>query len=118
MWRTEDVSFVLIDDQTSDPVVTVEITVPGGRLSAMAEPTVVEGTLILRAFHMHGEGIGAERVGTGNLLALAGVVLEGMGFDELVVEGADRTTGAKPGRRPRPLRFTRRVRPEPGAEPG
>jgi hypothetical protein len=115
MWRAEDVSFVLLDDETSDSVVTVEITVPGGRLLAMAEPLAMGRTLVLRALHMHGEGIGPNQVGTANLKILAGVIMERMDFDELVVEGADRTTGANPGRRPRPLRFARRAGPEPRA---
>src|SRR5215218_10039042 len=110
MWRPEDVSFVLLDDQTSDPVVTVEITVPGGKLLAMAEPLATGRTLILRGVHVHGEGIGANQVGIANLRVLADDSLERMDLDELVAEGADRTTGANPGRRPRSLRFARRAR--------
>jgi hypothetical protein len=117
MWGTEGVSFVLLDDQTSDPVATVEITVAGGKLLAMAEPLAVGQALILRGLHIHGEGIGSSEVGLANLKTLAGVVLERMDLDEFVVEGADRTNGANPGRRPRPLRFTRRPRPEPGPRP-
>src|SRR5689334_10469776 len=110
VWRPEDISFVLLDDQTFDPVVTVEITVPEGKLLAMAEPLVVGRTLILQAFHMHSEGIGANRVGIVKLRSLATVLLERMELDELVVEGAARTTGASPGHRPRPLRFSSRAR--------
>src|SRR3954447_26688621 len=98
MWRAEDVSFVLLDDQTSGPVLTVEIAVPASRLLAMAEPLVVGPTLILRGFHMHGEGLGPHDIGLANLRVLAAVVLERMDLDELVVEGAARTTGANPGR--------------------
>jgi hypothetical protein len=114
MWRAEDVSFVLLDDQTSDPVVTVEITVPGGRLLAMAEPLAIGRTLVLRGLHLHGEGIDANQVDIANPKVVAHVILERMNLDELVVEGADRTTGANPGRRPRPLRFARGVGPKPG----
>src|ERR1700736_1933695 len=36
-----------------------------------------------------------------------------LGVDEIVIVGAVRTTGANPGRAPRPLRFTRKI-PAPG----
>lgn len=38
IWRSEDIEFHLLDDLTSDPVVTVEIVTPAGLFLAMAEP--------------------------------------------------------------------------------
>src|SRR5688500_18121847 len=62
----------------------------------------------LRLLHVHAPG--ANAIGPGNLRSLAEVVMERLDFDALEIEGALRTTGASPGRRPRPLRFTRRPR--------
>jgi hypothetical protein len=113
VWRPGDLSFVLIDDATDHPVATARITTPSGVLYAMAEPIAAGRVLILRGVHMHGEGAGANAIGHANLKVLARTVMERMDFDELVVEGAVRTTGANPGHRPGPLRFRRRVRPPP-----
>jgi hypothetical protein len=110
MWRIEDISFELVDDMTSDPVVTAVVVTPAGRLIFMAEPRIAGLILELRGTHVHGAQRNA--VGAGNLLMLAQAVMERMGYDGIVVKGALRTTGANPGHRPRDLRFTRRARPE------
>jgi hypothetical protein len=116
MWSIEDIAFEIIDDLTSDPVVTVVVSTPDGTLKFMAEPEQQGSTLILHTTHV--QDARANAMGHGNLMVLAQALMERMGFDGLVVEGAIRTTGANPGRRPRPLRFTRRVRPAPAPGPG
>ena len=108
MWGTADISFDFIDDMTADPVVTALVSTPGGLLKFMAEPEVQGTTLVLRG--MHAQDAQANAIGPGNLLVLAQALMERMGFDALVIEGAVRTSGANPGRRPRALRFTRHVR--------
>lgn len=113
MWSTDDVSFEIVDDMTSDPVVTVTVLTPGGALRFMAEPEVRDRTLVLHGTHV--QGASANAVGAGNLRVLAQALMEGMDFDGLVVEGAIRTTGANPGRRPRILRFARNVRAPPAS---
>lgn len=107
LWRSEDIEFHLLDDLTSDPVVTVEIGTPGGVLLAMAEPEQNGRTLVLHRFHLQATA-GANSIGPSNLRLIAEVVMERMDHDELVIEGAVRTSGANPGHRPRPHRFTRR----------
>ena len=111
MWLVGDLSFELIDDMTDDPVVTIVVTTPAGRLTFIAEPVSRGATLVLQGTHVQGAHPNA--VGMANLMVVAQAVMEGMGFDGLEVEGALRTTGANPGHRPRPIRFTRRVRPPP-----
>jgi hypothetical protein len=113
VWRPEDLSFELEDDGTSDPVLTATVTTPSGLLRIMAEPEIHGTVLVLRGVHAHGEGGGPNAFGPGNLRIHADAVMERMGFDGIVVEGAVRTTGAGPGRRPGRLRFSRRVRPGP-----
>jgi hypothetical protein len=69
-------------------------------------------TLILRGLHL--EGKGPAQFGPGNLRKLADAVMEELGCDEIVMEGATRTTGANPGNR-KIYRFQRRVFPSGGA---
>jgi hypothetical protein len=106
LWSGADISFEIVDDMTDDPVVTVRVTTPVGVLMFAAEPVVMGRTLLLRGTHVQ-DGR-PNLVGASNLGVIAQALMEGMGFDELVVEGAVRTTGANPGRRPRLMRFARR----------
>ncbi len=106
-WCKPDVAFTLVDDQTEDSVVTIEVRVPGGELLFMGEPEDIGRSLILRRTHVESRGIGPNGVGPNNLRLIAEVVMETMDYDEILVEGEIRTTGANPGHRPRLLRFTR-----------
>lgn len=115
MWDTADISFEMVSDMTDDPVVTLLVSTPVGRLTFTAEPIAREGTLVLRGTHVQDALPNA--VGAGNLLVIAQALMERMGFDGLVVEGALRTTGANPGHRPRTIRLTRHVRPAPATWP-
>jgi hypothetical protein len=108
MWHRTDVSFDLVDDLTSSPVVTISIATPVGVLRLMAEPEMIGRTLRLRRVHVQDAYPNA--VGPANWRLIAAVVMERMNVDGLVVEGALRTIGANPGRRPGVLRFTRRLR--------
>ncbi|NPD69771.1 hypothetical protein HN018_28335 (plasmid) [Lichenicola cladoniae] len=107
MWAIEDISFEMVNDMTDDPVMTLVVKTPVGALVFTAEPVAQGSILILQGTHVQGAHKGA--VGGQNLGVIAQAVMKGMGFDGLVVEGAVRTTGARPGRRPRDIRYTRRV---------
>jgi hypothetical protein len=115
MWDASDLSFDMADDLTSDPVVTIVVSTPDGRLRFMAEPEMIGSTLVLH--HVHIQDAWANAIGVANLKLLARTVMERMALDGLVVEGALRTTGANPGRRPGILRFSRHVRTAPPAGP-
>ena len=115
-WNEDDLAFDLVTDVTDDPVVTANVSTPDGVLTFMAEAEDQGSILLLRGLHV--QGARANVIGPANLMVLAQVVMERMGYDELVVEGAPRTTGANPGRRPRPLRFSRRVRSPAPSAPG
>jgi hypothetical protein len=41
VWDPGDLSFEMVDDLTSDPVVTIVVLTPDGRLSFMAEPEMI-----------------------------------------------------------------------------
>ena len=96
-WRPGDIAFDIVDDETDDPVVTVRFETPSGCILAMAE--VEDHGRTLRLVRMHMQGAGASAVGAANLRILADVVMDRMDYDAIEIEGAVRTTGARPGRR-------------------
>jgi hypothetical protein len=115
MWDAACLSFEVDADLTDHPVVTIVVQTPDGALRIMGDLELDGSTMTLLGVHV--QGAQANAVGAGNLKLLARLVIERMELDELVVEGAARTTGASPGRRPRVLRFTRDLRSAPLARP-
>src|SRR5262245_978596 len=112
-WGPGDLTFDIIAEETDHPVATVSFTTPGGEIRIMAE--LVERDRTLRLIGLHIQGSTANAIGIANLRSLADAVMQKMDYDAIEVEGAIRTTGAGPGRRPRALRFTRRLGPAAGA---
>jgi hypothetical protein len=109
MWKTEDISFDFVDELTSDPIMTVLVSTPAGTLRFMAEPRM-QGTTLVHGC-VHAQDAHANTVGAANLRIVARALMERLSIDGLIIEGAVRTSGANPGRRPRPIRFTRGVHP-------
>lgn len=108
MWTEKDISITLLDGLTDDPIVTAEISTPDGTLQAMARIEDEPPTLRLCELHLHGENVGPRQFGHRRLFALLWAILLTLEeYDEIVVEGAVRTSGAGKGHRPRALRFTR-----------
>ena len=105
------VEFELIAEATEHPVATLRAKLGRGAVALRGEPVGDGSTLVVRGAHVQGEGFGPIDLGPAKLRALAAALMEMLDVDELVVEGEVRTTGAGPGRRPRRLRFTRRLRP-------
>lgn len=114
MWSADDLLILIEDRLTDHPVVTATLVTPAGRLMVMAEITMADRWLVLRAAHLQGDGIGANDLGFVRLRWLAQAVMEVMDADGVLVEGAARTSGANPGHRPRALRFTRNLSPATG----
>jgi hypothetical protein len=112
-WRPDDITFDIIAEDTDHPVATVSFMTPVGEIRVIAE--LEQQGRTLRLIGLHIQGATANAIGTTNLRVLADAVMENMDYDAIEVEGAVRTTGASPGRRPRRLRFTRRSRPTAGA---
>jgi hypothetical protein len=68
-------------------------------------------TVRLLGVHIHGEDVSIRQFGWVNLRRVGRALLEWFGnYDELIIEGAVRTSGANPGRRPRVIRITRGLR--------
>ena len=51
MWAITEISFELVDDMTDDPVVTLFVMTPAGRLTFVAEPVEQGATLVLKGVH-------------------------------------------------------------------
>lgn len=65
----------------------------------------------------HVAGLTPGRLGAAGLRRLMQKVIESLDVDQIIVAGAVRTTGARPGHRPRPFRFTRKAASEPFSRP-
>jgi hypothetical protein len=110
-WQPGDITFDIDPEGTEYPVVTVKFGTPAGDIEVMADVSEDGRTLRLRGLHI--QGAAANAVGIVNLRVLADVAMSEYGCDAIEIEGAVRTTGARPGHQPRRLRFTRR--PDPAA---
>ncbi|WP_181820411.1 hypothetical protein [Paracoccus versutus] len=81
----------------------------------MAELEELDGGVILSRAHILISPPDKRILSRKNLGVIAGRLLEDIGYDFVIIHGAVRTTGARPGHRPRELRFSRGDRP--AAEP-
>jgi len=106
-WNAEDVEIKLIDEASEGDIATVKISVGGAALFIMGEIKKDGKQLVVTGVHVSSEGVNPNEVGLPNLRQIARVVMEIGGYDEIVVEGAVRTTGAHPGHRSRSIRFSR-----------
>ena len=114
MWMQGAINFDDIDyDATDHPVVTIRVVTPVGLIEVMAEVAVNRRSLRLQRLHVQSSAEPNE-IGHANWRLIATMMMERMDYDEIIVEGAVRTTGASAGRRPQPIRFTRRIRAAPG----
>lgn len=109
MWTVDDIAITVHEDLTDDPVVTAEIKTPDGTIWVMADLSIEGRVMTLRQVHIHGHDVGSRAYGAIRLRWLAQAVMEVVDVDLTVVEGASRTSGANPGRRPSPIRFPRKV---------
>jgi hypothetical protein len=105
MWRRDEIGYEIIGDQSDYPIVAIRFETPAGDLFVLA--CVHEGcrTLSLHGLHIHGAAPNA--VGIVNLRVLGRVIMEELGYDELIVQGAGRTTGTRAGPPPRQVRLRR-----------
>jgi hypothetical protein len=97
----------IVADECEGAIATARITTSLETIMAMAEVMLEERRLALRGLHVHGEDIGVNELGVSGLRRMVAEVMED--FDEIVIEGTVRVTGAGPGRTPRRLRFTRKI---------
>jgi len=101
------IGFEIVRDEGAEPIIVALVRLPQGTLKVMAEIGFSEDGLLLDGLHVHGVGLGANDLGFHGLRRILREVLDELGIESAVVSGAVRTTGAGPGRLPRPLRITR-----------
>jgi hypothetical protein len=114
-WNADDIRVVLLSDVSEGDIVTVEVTIGDISLRIMGEIREHDRRLAAVGAHISSTGIKPNEVGIANLRLVAQALMEVGGYDEIVVEGAIRTTGARPGHRPRAIRFARNGDPVPAA---
>jgi hypothetical protein len=103
----------IIRDQSDENIVVARVATTLGTILVMAEVELSGRSLILSGVHIQGDDVKPNEVGVAGLRRMIHEAMEELGVDEIVIVGAVRTTGANPGRAPRPLRFTRKI-PAPG----
>jgi hypothetical protein len=99
-----EVTFEIVYDASEGAVVTARIAVPGGSIDLMGEIAESGRSLLVTGVHVGVQGP-AGLLTRAMMDAIARRVMQEMGYDEIIVEGAARTTGARPGHRPRQFRF-------------
>ena len=99
----------IIREQSDENIVVARLASTVGTILIMAEVELTGRSLILSGVHIQGDDVKANEVGVAGLRRMIEEAMEELGVDEIVIIGAVRTTGAHPGRAPRPLRFTRKV---------
>lgn len=105
MGRDEDeVTFEIVFDASEGVVLTVRIELPEGSLLLMGEIREDGRRLLATGAHMEVEGASGLLTKM-TMKKIARRVMKEMDYDEIIIEGAARTTGARPGHRPRRFRF-------------
>jgi hypothetical protein len=107
VWSVDDVTFDIIAEGTDDQIVTMWVDTPARTILLGAELLIEGTTVLLKGLHVQADI--PNQLGWANLKVVAQAVMKGMAVGELVIEGAPRTTGSSPGRRPGRIRFTRGV---------
>jgi hypothetical protein len=106
-WTAEDIDIVLVDEASEGDVITVRVSLGGAALLLMGEIKEDGKRLVASGVHISSEGVNPNEIGVANLRRVARAVMEVGRYDEIIVEGAVRTTGAPPRHRPGSLRFFR-----------
>lgn len=107
-------SLVVLARMSEGDVLTLCATVWDGTnaheidiMAQVALTTDASGRISARCSDLHIQSNLTNRLGVRGLRHLCLSVMEELDFDAIEIIGARRTTGAGPGRTPRPLRFTR-----------
>lgn len=108
----KEIDYFLLDDGSDGDVATIQVEAPGATIMIMGEVEDADGGLVVEPAHIEIAPPGARVLTQSNMRVIAARILGETGYDEIVIRGAPRTTGARPGHTPREFRFARRGRPE------
>jgi len=95
----------VINLELDSDFVLVTFLIGGTKLEVAAEVDFSSRSLVLRRLDI--EGSGPNTLGLSSLRQIARWVMQVVDVDELRIEGAARTSGSGPGRRPAPVVFRR-----------
>jgi hypothetical protein len=104
MWSPDDIAFDMQFDHSEGQVWTITIMVPGAMIELMGEVSDEASRLVAKEVHIQVTGT-TPVLTRGNMKVIAQKIMEKMGYDSIIIEGAVRTSGARPGNRPRQFRF-------------
>jgi hypothetical protein len=99
-----DVEIEIVDEDGA--AIEAVVRVADIELSVITNVRMDHNTLVLYDFHI--EGAGANTLGMTMIRRIVSRVMEREDVEYIEIRGFRRTTGANPGRVPRPLKFTRR----------
>lgn len=115
-WSKDDIRIDIYDGE--DDVVLAIVETPAGKVNlACNVSTYSDRKLEFKNLHIHSEKVRKNKFGVKNLLNLMRAIAEFYDVDELVVEGAKRTSGANPGKIPRPIRYRQNRRVDTNGRP-
>jgi hypothetical protein len=98
-------SYDLLYDGSGDGVVTIAVEVPGAVIMVMGEPANVGGGVVVERCHIEIEPPDSGVLTRKTMRLITNRLMEDFGYEYIVIRGAARTTGARPGHTPRDLRF-------------
>lgn len=107
-WTNADVEIVVYTDSdlSEGDFITLSISTPVGDIQVLGHVAFLEpGTLIFSEAHI--AGLAGNALGWVHLRQVMNIALERGGFDEIIIKGSSRSTGANPGHVPRPFRVAR-----------
>ncbi|MDO1581476.1 hypothetical protein [Rhizobium oryzicola] len=107
-WTEADVVIDVYFDPTlsEGDFLTLSISTPVGDIQVLGHVEFFEpGTLIFSDAHI--AGLTRNALGWAHLRQVMNIALERGGFDEIIIKGSSRSTGANPGHIPRPFRVSR-----------
>jgi hypothetical protein len=106
MWATDEIEIFIVDAEGgAAAVVMIEIVVPPGTIYLLGVVRIDGETLRIDGAHVDGLHPGA--CGRSGLNAIGRKLLEVADVKKIIIQGSARTTGAKPGKAPKPIVFPR-----------
>ena len=105
MWRSDQIRIEI--EEIDPPTALARIETPVGTLELIGEITLSTDGREFQIEAAHIQGLAPGTLGRAGLNAIARKLLEESGAETLFIAGSTRTTGAQPGRPPRPFRFPR-----------
>ena len=100
-WQSDEIIIDILEAEGS--VTIIQVTTPAGVAELLADVRISDRVLLADKVHIQGLTPGA--VDRAGINAVLRKLLVEADVEQIVIQGAARTTGRGKGRRPRPIRF-------------